>query len=219
MSPVRLQLRPSRCSSTSLWGIQLLSFSVCCPSFLFLPNLPLHAVQSRSSSLSSSLFLFISHSISPCTLSVPFHLSLSSPSAYSNVLNKQTSSGWLTSPIYNSSQSNYSEDLWQTHEVCVASYREDTGEKEALCFNIMVWTWCTQMIPALNSEIKLVFMCLLLFLIESTLGKGGPDRIGRICCDWSCRALIVSWEICFYKKRISLTSGFCVSLKDTDAAV
>lgn len=32
------------------------------------------------------------------------------------VLNKQTSSGWLVSPIYNSSQTNYSGDVCQTQE-------------------------------------------------------------------------------------------------------
>lgn len=56
----------------------------------------------------------------------PLHLSLHSRSHFISLLrsrcllkvsNKQTSSGWLESPIYNSSQSNYSEHVCQTHEV------------------------------------------------------------------------------------------------------
>lgn len=52
--------------------------------------------------------------------SILFHRSLSfllRSLCLLKVLNKQTSSGWLASPIYNSSQANYSEDACQTHEI------------------------------------------------------------------------------------------------------
>lgn len=68
----------------------------------------------------SSLFLIHSPLLPP--LHFPSHFiflfgSSCFPSAYSKVLNKQTSSGWLVSPIYNSSQSNYSVDVCQTQEI------------------------------------------------------------------------------------------------------
>lgn len=92
----------------------------------------------RSVHLSSVPFSFLSASSAvslPCSCSLafcfsplllPLHFpshfillfgSSCFPSAYSKVLNKQTSSGWLVSPIYNSSQSNYSEDVCQTQEI------------------------------------------------------------------------------------------------------
>lgn len=81
------------------------------PLFFFQPlHLPLH---------SPSHFISLALSRFSCV-----------PSAYSKVLNKQTSSGWLESPIYNSSQSKYNKDVCQTHEVRVsASHRETRGEE------------------------------------------------------------------------------------------
>lgn len=68
----------------------------------------------------SSLFLIHSPLLLPLHFPSHFILLFGSscfPSAYSKVLNKQTSSGWLVSPIYNSSQSNCSEDVCQTQEI------------------------------------------------------------------------------------------------------
>lgn len=48
------------------------------------------------------------------------------------VLNKQTSSGWLVSPIYNSSQTNYSGDVCQTQENTSSSTLERRREMQNL---------------------------------------------------------------------------------------
>lgn len=126
--------------------IRFLSFSVAVlfrPSFLCLSvafHLSAFSAFCLPCSHSLSLFLSISlsstlfYSSSPPSPSVPFHLSLSfllRSLCLLKVSNKQTSSGWLASPIYNSSQSNYSEDVCQTHEVHLsASQRRREREEE-----------------------------------------------------------------------------------------
>lgn len=100
----------------------------------------------------------------------PLHLPLHSRSHFISLLrsrcllkvsNKQTSSGWLESPIYNSSQSNYSEHVCQTHEVHLSVLQRERERKE-ICFTIMAWTHYTETIPAFNGKIKMLFMAFLL---------------------------------------------------------
>lgn len=72
-----------------------------------------------------SFFLSFFHPSSPPSLSSSAFSGLSF--CLLKVLNKQTSSGWLGPPIYNSSQSNYSRDVCQTHEVhlCASESRRE----------------------------------------------------------------------------------------------
>lgn len=61
---------------------------------------------------------------------IPSHLS---SLCLLRALNKQTSSGWLASPIYNSSQSNYKKDLCRTQEMHL-SVPHRGGEKDKMAF-------------------------------------------------------------------------------------
>lgn len=83
------------------------------------------------------------------------------------VSNKQTSSGWLASPIYNSSQSNYSEDVCQTHEahLCIAE-----GEKKYVSPSWLGLN--THSIPAFSWEVQLVFMAFRLFFDRKHTREG-----------------------------------------------
>lgn len=99
-----------------------------CPSFCSAhPSLP--------SSLPPSAILFSpSPSIPHCPVSSPpcaLHHRVPHPlSVHPPVLNKQTSSGWLVSPIYNSSQTNYSGDVCQTQENTSPPTSERGGVKK-----------------------------------------------------------------------------------------
>lgn len=132
---------------------------------------------SSSSSVSHLDFLsfFNSPSLpSPSALSIPFHLSVSLPlsfsltpsscipSAYSKSWTNKQAAGWLASPIYNSSQSNYSEDVCQTHEVHLSASQTETERKKRISCTIMAWTQFTEIIPALSWEIKIMFTAFLL---------------------------------------------------------
>lgn len=132
---------------------------------------------SLSLSLSLPVFFLLLFFIHP-----PLHLPLHSPSHFISlsflsrfslcllkVSNKQTSSGWLASPIYNSSQSNYSKDVCQTHEVHLS----------IICVTIMAWTRYREY-PSTELKDSNYFLWHFSFvLIENTPGKGRDDRIGR----------------------------------------
>lgn len=96
--------------------------------FLFLFCFMLLLSLSISSSLSLLSFWFILSS----ARFILFHLSLSFLShslCLLKVMNKQTSSGWLASPIHNSSQANYSEDACQAHEIHLCITEREIKEK------------------------------------------------------------------------------------------
>lgn len=122
VSTTRLSVKPLQSlSHVKQWRASKLIFTVIktCPSFC-------SAHPSLSPSLPPSLPRFscdplsLSPSIPHRPVSSPLHalhrrVPLPLP-VHPPVLNKQTSSGWLVSPIYNSSQTNYSGDVCQTQE-------------------------------------------------------------------------------------------------------
>lgn len=140
-------------------------------------------------SLSSPPFFYLSFLFLPLR-SLPHFISPPSPFlllffflrslCLLKVLNKQTSSGWLASPIYNSSQSNYSEDVCQTHEVHLsASYAEREGKKKQ-CFTITAWTLHTENIAG---RFQIMFMA---FLLRGERKHNVEIIMGRILWDQRC---------------------------------
>lgn len=118
----------------------------------------------------------------------PLHLPLHSRSHFISLLrslcllkvsNKQTSSGWLESPIYNSSQSNYSKHVCQTHEEHLSVLqREREREKK-----YVLPSWLGHVTQRLSQHSTERLKCCLwhfcFVLIENTQGKGRDDGIGR----------------------------------------
>lgn len=83
-----------------------------------------------SLSLSLAFFSLLSILHSPPISSPSLFLFLLQSLRLLKISNKQTSSGWLASHIYNSSQSNCSKYFWQTHEVDLSASRKRERERK-----------------------------------------------------------------------------------------
>ena len=201
-------------TSSHGWGflfVPFFFFCCCCCLILSIHPPPAFSSFGLFCFLSLSLFLplssppfYSSSPPSPSALSVPFHLSLLRSLCLLKVSNKQTSSGWLESPIYNSSQSNYSKHVCQTHEEHLSVLqREREREKK-----YVLPSWLGHVTQRLSQHSTERLKCCLwhfcFVLIENTQGKGRDDGIGRTLWD---QKFVKSKPLCF-EGEIHLNAKF-----------
>ena len=170
--------------------------------------------------LSLSLFLslssppfYSSSPPSPSALSVPFHLSLAIPSAYSKSrTNKQAAGGSSLLSIIQASQTTAS--MFAKHMKCISLYcreREREREREK---KYVLPSWLGHITQRLSQHSTERLKCCLwhfcFVLIENTQGKGRDDGIGRTLWD---QKFVKSKPLCFEGEihlKAKFLTGFLV---------